>query len=48
MNHEEKTQMLGEINEIRTLLMQLNKPGEAGGGGLNSSMLKGKRILDIF
>jgi hypothetical protein len=54
MNHEEKVQMLSEVNEIRTLLLQLNKPNSTGGGGevgingFNNGLPHGKRILDLF
>ena len=52
MNHEEKVQMLDEVNEIRALLLQLNKPtgtgGEFGGKGPSTMVPRGKRVLDLF
>ena len=48
MDHEEKVKILGEIGEIRTLLKQLNQPTVNNEYGLNGSLPKGKRILDIF
>jgi hypothetical protein len=48
MDHEEKVKILCEIGEIRTLLKQLNQPTANSVYGLNGSLPKGKRILDIF
>jgi hypothetical protein len=56
MDHQEKVQMLAEIQEIRALIMQLNQPtgsgadtGKSGGGGGGVPMLgKGRRVLDLF
>jgi hypothetical protein len=52
MNHEEKVQMLSEVNEIRALLLKLNKPtgtgGEFGREGYNGGLPKNKRVLDLF
>jgi hypothetical protein len=53
MNHEEKAQMIKEVDEIRALLLHLNRPTGTGGdfarGGLNGGGAPpGKRILDLF
>ena len=48
MDHEDKVRILGEIGEIRTLLKQLNQPKDNTTYGLNGSIPRGKRILDIF
>lgn len=52
MNHEEKAKILGEVSEIRALLLQLNKPNNNGAGfGINAfsnGLPHGKRVLDLF
>lgn len=55
MDHQEKVQMLNEIQEIRALIMELNKPtgtsadtgGSSGGGGVGMPG-RGRRVLDLF
>lgn len=50
MNHNEKVQMLDEVAEIRSLLLQLHAPENTDGqfvkGTFNVPV--GKRILDLF
>jgi hypothetical protein len=55
MDHQEKVQMLNEIQEIRALILQLNQPtgtgasvGNTGGGGGVAMKGKGRRVLDLF
>ena len=56
MNHVEKVQMLEEVQEIRNLILKLDKSadtnsdkslgaGDRGGGGPD---VKGRRVLDLF
>jgi hypothetical protein len=53
MDHQEKVQMLNEIQEIRALIVKLNQPTGSGvdtgnpGGGI-SMRGKGRRVLDLF
>jgi hypothetical protein len=54
MNHQEKIQMLDEVQEIRSLIMKLDKPAGTGavtlsaGGGGGGAISRGKRVLDLF
>jgi hypothetical protein len=52
MNHEEKAKILSEVNEIRSLLLQLNQPKntgvEFGINGFSNGLPHGKRVLDLF
>lgn len=55
MDHQEKVQMLNEIQEIRALILQLSQPTGIGtenrlndknSGSMPAS--KGRRVLDLF
>ncbi len=57
MNHQEKVQMLDEVQKIRALILKLGKEaaqgaglnaGSGGGGEGLASVGKGKRVLDLF
>lgn len=55
MDHQEKIQMLNEIQEIRALILELSQPTGIGTenrrtetSGVNVPGSKGKRVLDLF
>jgi hypothetical protein len=55
MDHQEKIQMLNEIQEIRALILELSQPTGIGTenrrtetSGVNVPASKGKRVLDLF
>ena len=57
MDHEEKVQMLDEVQEIRQLILKLNKANatsenstklSATGNGGGVPFGRGKRVLDLF
>jgi hypothetical protein len=57
MNHQEKVQMLDEVQEIRNLIMKLEKETNTGAKGLGTAGVVGggtgtiqssRRVLDLF
>ncbi len=55
MNHQEKVQMLEEVQEIRELILNLDKSTDANknnalgaGDGGGAPAGKGRRVLDLF